>query len=101
VGARSSRAIERIILGEFGARRQDGLLGETRNAERARWIRDVREEAEARGFIWAAWVYRGFGGFSLLQNENGTDLDPIFIEALGLDGRCAASTRLRQGFDKC
>jgi endoglucanase len=77
--------LDRIILGEFGARRQDGPLGRARNAERARWIRDVREEAEARGFIWAAWVYRDTGGFSLLRDENGTELDPVAIEALGLN----------------
>ncbi len=76
---------DRIILGEFGARRQDGPLGRARNAERAQWLRDVREEAEARGFIWAAWVYRDTGGFSLLRDENGTELDPVVIEALGLD----------------
>jgi endoglucanase len=75
---------DRIILGEFGARKQDGPLGQARNAERAQWLRDVREEAEARGFIWAAWVYRDTGGFSLLD-ENGTELDPLVIEALGLD----------------
>jgi endoglucanase len=76
---------DRVILGEFGARRQDGPLGQARNAERAQWLRDVREEAEARGFIWAAWVYRDTGGFSLLRDENGTALDPLVIEALGLD----------------
>jgi endoglucanase len=76
---------DRIILGEFGARRQDGPLGRARNAERAQWIRDVREEAEARGFIWAAWVYRDTGGFSLLRDESGTALDPVVIEALGLN----------------
>jgi endoglucanase len=76
---------DRVILGEFGARRQDGPLGQARNAERAQWLRDVREEAEARGFIWAAWVYRDTGGFSLLGQENGAALDPLVIEALGLD----------------
>jgi endoglucanase len=74
----------RIILGEFSARGQDGQLGGARSAERARWIRDVREEAEARGFIWAAWVYRGSGGFSLVRDEEGTELDPAVTEALGL-----------------
>jgi endoglucanase len=75
---------DRIILGEFGARRQDGPLGQARNAERAQWIGDVRAEAEARGFIWAAWVYRDSGGFSLVQPATGTELDPAAIEALGL-----------------
>jgi endoglucanase len=75
----------RIILGEFSTRKLDGRLGDLRSAERARWIRDVREEAEARGFIWAAWVYRGSGGFALVRSEAGTELDPGIIEALGLD----------------
>jgi endoglucanase len=78
-------APSRIILGEFGTRRPDGRLGEIRNGERAQWFRDVREEAEARGFIWAAWVYRGSGGFSLLRDEESTELDPAVIAALGLE----------------
>jgi hypothetical protein len=78
---------ERVLLGEFGARRQDGRIGASRDGERARWIRDVREEAEARGFAWAAWVYRGSGGFSLVRHEEGTELDPTMIDALGLDRR--------------
>jgi endoglucanase len=75
---------DRIILGEFGARRQDGPLGQARNAERAQWLRDVRAEAETRGFAWAAWVYRDSGGFSLVQPATGSELDPAAIEALGL-----------------
>ena len=71
-------SLSRIILGEFGARRQDGALGEMRSLERARWIRDVREEAEAHGFIWAAWVYRGAGGFSLVRDEESTELRSSF-----------------------
>jgi endoglucanase len=77
--------MKRVILGEFGAMRQDGGRGGLRHAERAAWIHDVREEAEAHGFIWAAWVYRGSGGFSLVKDEEGTELDPAVIEALGLD----------------
>jgi hypothetical protein len=75
----------RIILGEFSAIRQAGHLGGARDADRTRWIRDVREEAEAHGFIWAAWVYRGSGGFSLVRDEESTELDPAVIEALGLN----------------
>ena len=75
----------RIILGEFGAGRQDGRLHGARNTERARWIRDVREEAEAHEFMWAVWVYRGSGGFSLVRDEDSTELDPAMIEALGLN----------------
>jgi hypothetical protein len=74
----------RIILGEFSARGQGEHAGGGRSADRARWIRDVREEAEAHGFIWAAWVYRGSGGFALVRDEASTDLDPAAIQALGL-----------------
>ena len=75
----------RMILGEFGARKPSGYFEESRNAERARWLRDVREEAEARDFVWAVWVYRGDGGFSLAQDDERADLDPMVIEALGLN----------------
>jgi hypothetical protein len=74
----------RIILGELGAIGRDARLAGARDADRARWLRDVREEAEAHGFIWAAWVYRGSGGFSLTRDDEGTELDPTVIEALGL-----------------
>jgi hypothetical protein len=77
--------MDRVFLGEFGAIRQAGRLGGLRNAERARWLHDVRAEAEAHGFIWAAWVYRGSGGFSLVGDEEGIELDPAVIEALGLN----------------
>jgi endoglucanase len=75
----------RIILGEFGAGRQNGRLRGARNAERARWIGDVREQAEAHQFNWAVWVYRGSGGFSLGRDEESSELDPAIIEALGLN----------------
>jgi hypothetical protein len=74
----------RIILGEFSARGQGEHIGGARGADRARWIRDVREEAEAHGFIWAAWVYRGSGGFALVRDEASSELDPVVTQSLGL-----------------
>jgi endoglucanase len=74
----------RVILGEFSARGQGEHSGGARGAERARWIRDVREEAEAHGFIWTAWVYRGSGGFALVRDEASSELDPAVTQALGL-----------------
>jgi endoglucanase len=74
----------RVILGEFGAIRNPRSVGATSNAERARWFRDVREEAERRGFAWAAWAYRGSGGFSLSKDETGLELEPVIAQALGL-----------------
>jgi endoglucanase len=75
--------LQRIILGEFGAIKNTYGAPATRKAERARWLRDVRKEAEARGFVWAAWVYRG-GGFSLSNDDESNELDPGIVDALGL-----------------
>jgi hypothetical protein len=77
-------ALSRIILGELGVRGQGEHIGGARSADRARWIRDVREEAEAHDFIWAAWVYRGSGGFALVRDEASAELDPAMTQALGL-----------------
>lgn len=75
----------RIIVGEFGAMNnaQRGLA--TRQAERLRWLSDVRQEAEAHGFAWAAWVHSGSIGFSLVEREGSTELDPGALRALGFE----------------
>ena len=74
----------RILMGEFGAVRTQRQLTEPGASERQRWFRDVREEAERRGFGWAVWVYRGSGGFALAQPEAGTPIDSAILAALGL-----------------
>jgi endoglucanase len=74
----------RVILGEFGAMNNEQRGLPTRQAERMRWFTDVREEAEARGFAWAAWVYSGSLGFSLVKQPGSIELDPGIIKALGL-----------------
>jgi endoglucanase len=77
--------VHRVILGEFGAmdNEQRGLA--TRQAERLRWISDVREEADAHGFAWAAWVHSGSIGFSLVRHAGSPELDPAIVGALGLE----------------
>jgi len=75
---------DRVLLGEFGARRADQPADNDRVAERARWFRDVREEAEARDFPWAAWTYRDSGGFGLVDNETSNEIDREIAAALGL-----------------
>ncbi len=75
----------RVILGEFGVMDSAQRRGAARQAERLRWLSDVREEAEARGFAWAAWVHSGSIGFSLVEREGSVELDPGVLRALGFE----------------
>jgi endoglucanase len=75
----------RVILGEFGAMNNEQRGLTTRQAERLRWLADVREEAEARSFAWAAWVHSGSIGFSLVKHDGNPELDPGVLHALGFE----------------
>ena len=77
-------APDRIMLGEFGARKTDLQFSGSRHAERAQWFHDVREQAEVHGFGWAVWAYRGSGGFALARGETSDDIEPSIARALGL-----------------
>lgn len=78
-------APDRIMLGEFGARRTSLQRDGVRAAERAQWFHDVSEQAEVHGFAWSVWVYRGAGGFALTPAEPSNDIDPGVAQALGLN----------------
>ena len=72
-------APERMLLGEFGcveAARGMAVPG------RLDWLATVRRAAEANGFPWAYWAYRGEGGMTLVSDA-GT-IDPALLTALGL-----------------
>jgi endoglucanase len=75
----------RVILGEFGAMNNEQRGLATRQAERQRWFFDVRQEAQARGFAWAAWVHSGSIGFSLVEHAGSPELDPAILQALGFE----------------
>jgi hypothetical protein len=73
-----------ILLGEFGVHStpyQNTIEGST---ARERWLREMRELAEAHGFAWACWTYAGTGGFALAENEIGPGFDAATRRALGL-----------------
>jgi hypothetical protein len=54
-------------------------------ADRALWIRDVREIFESYGIAWALWEYDGsFGLADRFPSGNGVVFDEAIIEALGL-----------------
>jgi hypothetical protein len=73
----------RIALGEFSVVR-GGMSRGAPDVDRARWLRDVRTAAEARGLPWAYWSYLDpKNGMSLIIMPERT-LDPVAVEALGL-----------------
>jgi endoglucanase len=74
---------DRILLGEFGARETALQLSGARAAERAQWFHDVSRAAEANGFGWSVWAYRG-GGFGLAENDAANNIEPRIAAALGL-----------------
>lgn len=73
-----------ILLGEFGVHRTPYLNTPEGAAARERWLRDMRELAEAHGFAWACWTYVGTGGFALAKDETGPGFDAATRRALGL-----------------
>lgn len=74
-------APERVIMGEFGALRTDARYTAAPNPDRARYISDVRQSAEAAGFPWAFWDL--FDGMGMMDDKTRV-LDPAMVEALGL-----------------
>ncbi len=75
---------QHVLMGEFGALRRDARYFGARAADRARYVRDVRESAEAFGFPWAFWcLFDGMG----LMDEASRALDPAMVAALGLRAR--------------
>jgi endoglucanase len=64
-----------IYLGEFGVYQKANM------ADRARWTRFVREQAEARGFSWAYWEFgSGFGVYDPSQGKWRDDLRNALVE---------------------
>ena len=70
-----------VLMGEFGALRTDARYTAASAPDHARYIRDVRESAEARGFPWAFWnLFDGMG----VMDDTTRQLDPAIVAALGL-----------------
>ncbi|KAB1072572.1 glycoside hydrolase family 5 protein [Methylobacterium planeticum] len=70
-----------ILMGEFGALRSDSRYVAAGAADRARYIRDVRQSAEAFGFPWAFWNL--FDGMGLIDDDTRV-ADAELLSALGL-----------------
>jgi len=74
----------RIFFGEFGVMRTYGSYQGANDSDRAHWLSDVRQEAERHGFPWSVWVYKGYGGMALVENDKSDEFDSITLNALGL-----------------
>lgn len=73
--------MSQILLGEFGALRSDARYVAAGAADRARYIRDVRETAEDLGLPWAFWnLFDGMG----VMDDSTRALDPAIVASLGL-----------------
>jgi hypothetical protein len=78
---RHSIAKDHILMGEFGAVKTTWRFAAARDADRVRYIRDVRESAEAHGFAWAFWnLFDSMG----LMDDTSRVMDAEVIAALGL-----------------
>lgn len=84
-------AADHILLGEFGANRTAQQQDGSGAAERARWFHDVSQAAQANGFGWAVWAYRG-GGFALARSDATDEIEPSIAAALGLHSGTARRT---------
>lgn len=73
---------DRILVGEFGALRSDRRYVAAGAADRARYLRDLRETIEEYGFGWAYWNL--FDGFGLVTDDTTRTFDPDIVAALGL-----------------
>ena len=82
--ARYGIAPGRILLGEFGATREDSAADRSRALTRARWLHDVRCAAEQRHFRWSIWELNGSGGMAVTDRDDPDRIDPLTREALGL-----------------
>lgn len=77
---------KQIFMGEFGVTQKckTNAVG-TLPEDRARWLSDVRQEAEQRGFHWAMWALSGVSasGMVLVDPANPDQLDPLTVQSLG------------------
>jgi hypothetical protein len=74
-------APDRILIGEFGVLRKIGDAAGALCVDRMRWLADVRESANRRGFAWAYFSYDG--PFALVTDDETHAHDPAVLTALG------------------
>ncbi len=73
-------APQRVLMGEFGC--VLASRGRPIGATRLAWLGCVRRAAEARGFGWAYWAFKGYGGMELVDAQGALHGD--LLAPLGL-----------------
>jgi endoglucanase len=76
---------ERLFMGEFGAilMSEDGRMGAA-DADRLRYLTDVRTDAEQNGIIWSIWEYSNPFGMTVIVPSGPAEPDRELLGALGL-----------------
>jgi endoglucanase len=74
----------RLLLGEFGAMREDMSGRRFQNLGRETFLADKRQAAEAQGIGWAVWVWTGT--FGITEDDQSRQIAPATCAALGLAG---------------
>lgn len=83
--ARHHVPTSRLFMGEFGAilMTDDGRMGAD-DADRLRYIADVRHEAEKSAIAWSVWEYSNPFGMTVIAPEGPAIPDHELLAALGL-----------------
>jgi hypothetical protein len=74
---------QNILMGEFGTLKPAEASGPLEE-DRARWLADVRIQAEKSGFAWAVWEYVDVMG--VVKSSDDRTLIPSVQKALNLNG---------------
>jgi endoglucanase len=76
----------RLFMGEFGAilMSDDGRSGAA-DADRLRYLTDVRTQADIYGIPWSIWEYSNPYGMTVIVPKGPAVPDPELLAALGLD----------------
>jgi hypothetical protein len=72
---------DRLLLGEFGVQRAEPGVFPEYDADKLKWLKTVRAQAEQAGIPWSYWCYRDY--FGLFDMKTGA-LDTDMIRTLGL-----------------
>lgn len=74
----------RLLLGEFGAMREDMSGRRFSQPDRASFLADKREAAEAQGIGWSVWVWTGT--FGIAADDKSRAISPEVCASLDLTG---------------